>query len=220
MEREEVPLIVVPSELLLYQWLKELRETLSSLAPQILICGGGNSEWRRDQLLSPWTRPRASTPNRIVLSTLQTACMDDFRSRLRQGDHLFLVADEVHRIGSTENRKLLSVETGPRMGLSATPRRAGDPEGTQAIFDYFDGVVPPPFTLKDAIPSTLTPYFYYVHTIRLTPEEQEKWTEFSKRLARVAAQANKAGHGDATLSARVQQLLIDRARIIKAAQNN
>lgn len=215
----EVPLVLVPSELLLNQWLNEIRDTLGDLDPQILVCGGGHSEWRKDQLLSPWTRVRTAGSPRIVLSTMQTAATEEFRSRLRQGDHLFVVADEVHRIGSSENRKLLSTQSGPRLGLSATPRRAGDPEGTQALLDYFHGVVPPPFTLKDAIPSALAPYFYYVHSIRLAPDEQAKWVEISKRLARAIAQS-KAPNGDgAAMSARVQQLLIDRARIVKSAAN-
>ncbi|MEI7923596.1 MAG: DEAD/DEAH box helicase family protein [Planctomycetota bacterium] len=219
LSKGEVPLILVPSELLLSQWLKEIRDALSDLDPLILVCGGGNSEWRKDQLLSPWTRAKPSEKPRMVLSTLQTASSDEFRSRLRQGDHLFLVSDEVHRIGSAENRKILSVQSGPRLGLSATPRRAGDPEGTNALLEYFHGVVPPPFTLKDAIPSTLTPYFYYVHTISLTPDEQEKWLEITKKLSRFVAQANNPGSADPSLSARVQKLLIDRARIVKAAQN-
>jgi superfamily II DNA or RNA helicase len=219
LEQNEVPLVLVPSELLLAQWLKEIREVLGDINPQLLVCGGGHTEWRKDQLLSPWTRPKPSGNPRLVLSTLQTAATEEFRSRLRQGDHLFLVADEVHRIGSTENRKLLSVRSGPRLGLSATPRRAGDPEGTQALLDYFQGIVPPPFTLKDAIPSALTPYFYYVHTIRLTPDEQDKWQELTKRLARYLTQAKGPGAGDPAASARLQQLLIDRARIVKAAHN-
>lgn len=150
-------------------------------------------------------RAKPSAKPRLVLSTMQTASTDEFRAKLRQGDHLFLVADEVHRMGSTENRKLFSLASGPRLGLSATPRRAGDPEGTQAILEYFQGIVPPPFTLKDAIPSALTPYFYYVHTIRLTPDEQSKWEEISKRLSRFLAQASKPGSPDASLSARIQQ---------------
>ncbi|MFO0884818.1 MAG: DEAD/DEAH box helicase family protein [Pirellulales bacterium] len=215
----EVPLVLVPSELLLIQWLKEIRDTLGDLAPKILVCGGGHSEWRKDQLLSPWTRPKATASPRIVLSTMQTAVTDEFRSRLRQGNHLFIVADEVHRVGSAENRKLLTIEAGPRLGLSATPRRAGDPDGSRALLDYFHGVVPPPFTLKDAIPSALTPYFYYVHSIRLTSREQEAWEELSKKLAKAVAQSKSSQEGTSAMSARVQQLLIDRARIVKAAEN-
>lgn len=219
LEQGEIPLILVPSELLLIQWLKELRESLADLEPQILVCGGGHHEWRSDQLLAPWSRSKPSSKPRLVLSTMQTASTDEFRSRLRQGNHIFMVADEVHRMGSTENRKLLTLESGPRLGLSATPRRAGDPEGTQVILDYFHGIVPPPFTLKDAIPSALTPYFYYVHTIHLTPDEQGKWEDISKRLSRFVAQASKPGKADAALTVKIQQLLIDRARIVKVAAN-
>jgi superfamily II DNA or RNA helicase len=215
----EVPLILVPSELLLIQWLKEIREALADIEPQLLVCGGGHIQWRSENLLTPWTRAKQSAKPRLVVSTMQTASTDEFRAKLRQGDHLFIVADEVHRMGSAQNRKLFSLASGPRLGLSATPRRAGDPEGTQAILDYFQGIVPPPFTLKDAIPSALTPYFYYVHTIRLTPEEQSKWVEISNRLSRFVAQASKPGSPDANLSARIKHLLIERARIVKAAAN-
>ena len=68
----------------------------------------------------------------------------------------------------------MSIKSGPRLALSATPRRYGDPEGTQAIFDYFGDIVPPPFTLKDAIDSgVLTKYMYYPHQIRLSESEQK-----------------------------------------------
>ena len=137
----------------------------------------------------------------------------------QQGGHIFIVADEVHRIGSLENRKLLTLETGARLGLSATPRRAGDEEGTKLIFDYFHGVIPPPFTLKDAIPSALTPYFYYVHSIRLTDSEQELWGEITHKISKLFAQKVSSETFDVSLNNRLQMHLIERARIIKSAEN-
>src|SRR5262249_16219049 len=89
-------------------------------------------------------------------STMQTAAMPTFRSAVQKGEHIFLVADEVHRVGSPENRNILSLNSGPRLGLSATPRRAGDPEGTAAILDYFGGLLPPPFTDQEPSPHTST----------------------------------------------------------------
>lgn len=115
--------------------------TLADLNPSVLVCGGGQSRWRDEDLLAPWTR--SGERARIVLATMQTASTAEFRSGIRQGEHLFLVADEVHRLGSAEHQKLFTLQTGPRLGLSATPRRAGDPIGTDAIFTYFNGVVPP-----------------------------------------------------------------------------
>src|SRR6202022_1336785 len=126
------------------------------------------------------------------LATMQTAASDDFREILRQGQHLFIVADEVHRLGSIEHLKILSFDTGPRMGLSATPLRAGDPTGTNAILEYFDGIIPPPFTLRDAIESNaLTPYLYYVHQVELLPGEQDAWHDLTRRIKQYAARSAK-----------------------------
>ena len=97
--RREVPLIVVPSELLLDQWHRELIENLPDVKPEILMCGAGHTKWREHGLVGPWTRAASDTP-RIVLSTMQTAAMIEFRSAIGQGSHVFLVADEVHRVGS------------------------------------------------------------------------------------------------------------------------
>src|SRR5262249_758296 len=147
----EIPLVLVPSELLVAQWRKEITDTLSDLNPVILTCGAGQSRWRDEALLAPWTRP--GDRQRVVIATMQTAASLEFRSAIRQGAHLFLIGDEVHRMGSPEHLKLFELETGPRLGLSATPRRAGDPVGTDAIFKYFNAIVPPPFSLADGIAS-------------------------------------------------------------------
>lgn len=217
--KNEIVVILVPSELLLAQWIKEIHETLNDLEPRLLICGGGHTEWRDECLLTPWTRHNLGGKPRIVISTLQTAATDEFRAQLQQGEHIFIIADEVHRIGSPENRKLLLLNTGARLGLSATPRRAGDAEGTKLIYEYFNGIIPPPFTLKDAIPSTLTPYFYYIHTIRLTSDEQDSWNEISSRISKLFAQKLASNSIDISLNRRIQILLIERARIVKAAKN-
>lgn len=213
--RREVPVIVVPSELLLDQWHRELTENLPDVKPQILRCGAGYTKWREDGLVGPWTRAGSDTP-RIVLSTMQTAAMNEFRSAIRQGNHVFLVADEVHRVGSPNHLQLLTLDTGPRLGLSATPRRAGDPRGTARILDYFNGIVQPPFTLQDAIESgALTPYFYHVHTVTLTNTEQMQWDEITKRIRRISAMNASAKEPDPD---QVKKLLIERARLLKQAQ--
>lgn len=217
LSKDEVPLILVPSDLLLTQWQRELREELGDIAPDVLVCGGGNTEWRDKRLLETWTRPRRSARRRVVLATLQTAASPAFLQFLIQGDHLFVVADEAHRLGSKRNSLLLKLRSGPRLGLSATPRRAGDPVGTAAVFDYFDGVVPPPFTLQDAIRTSLTPYFYYVHTISLSAPEQEQWEELTQRISRLVAINADHESGLNGADQRLKSLLIQRARIVKAA---
>ena len=151
LRRRETPLVLVPSDLLLKQWQTELTETFASDGLQLMICGAGHDRWKGGSGLRSWTRPSSGGAPRAVLATLQTASREEFRGLCVQGDHLFLVADEAHRLGAPAARRLFDLDTGPRLGLSATPVRAGDPEGTAALMSYFEGVVPPPFTLADAI---------------------------------------------------------------------
>lgn len=216
--RKEVVLVLVPSDLLLNQWAEELRATFETLDLRLLICGGGHSEWKEDSRLRSWTRAGAAA-SRVVLATLQTASSDDFLRACRDGQHLFLVADEVHRLGAVHTKRILELNTGPRLGLSATPTRFGDAEGTAAILEYFQGIVPPPFTLADAIRAgTLTPYAYHVHRVHLEAEEEEEWHRLTKVIRKRSAQLFSANSLDTDPNSDLKMLLIRRARIIKSAK--
>lgn len=211
------PAIFVPNTDLLEQWKAELNSTNQDLDPNLLICGGGNNDWKKDGLLRSWTRAKGSP--RIVLSTMQSGIADDFQSLFNDGEHIFLIADEVHRIGSPEHQKLLDFDAGWRLGLSATPRRYGDEEGTAAIMEYFNGIVQPPFSLADAIKAgRLTPYFYHVHTVSLTPAEQDDWEELTQEIRKRYARSQAGDDTDLDdLPEHIKQLQINRARILKKA---
>lgn len=212
--RSETPLILVPSELLLHQWNEEIKETFSDLDPYVLLCGAGHTQWRTEQRLGYWSAQ--SGRNRIIIATMPTASTNEFLRMMRDGQHIFILADEVHRLGSKENRKILGLETGARLGLSATPRRAGDPEGTSALLEYFGDIIPPPFLIRDAIKAgVLTPYMYYVHTVNLDQNEQTQWDEFTNRIKRLCAQNKKKP--DTQVQERINKLFIQRSRIAKSA---
>lgn len=217
--RGEIPLILVPSELLLKQWDEELRGTFGDAGLQLMVCGGGYARWRDGARLRTWSRPGEGAP-RAILATIQTASSDEFRGLLVGGQHLFMVADEVHRLGATSASQLLTLDTGARLGLSATPERAGDPEGTAQILDYFEGIVPPPFGLEDAIKAgALTPYAYNVHTVALQDDERAEWIKATDEFRRLYARSMAAGgDGSDDPSARLKLLLIRRARIVKGAR--
>ena len=134
-------------------------------------------------LVPEWIRRALSYPR-----CRQQQCWSSVR-RYDREDTSFLSPTRFIGWEVRNHLQLLTLDTGPRLGLSATPRRAGDPTGTMRIFDYFNGIVPPPFTLKDAIKSgSLTPYFYHVHTVTLTETEEEHWNETTKRIRRISAQ--------------------------------
>lgn len=211
-------IVLVPSALLLRQWHQELTHHLKDIAPQILLVGAGNDAWRSDDLLRPWTAPRTpSSAPRIVIAMIPTAATDAFLSKVIHHDRLLVVADEAHRLGSPSAQRLLRLEAPWRLGLSATPTRAGDPEGTARLLDYFGGVLPPPYTLADAIHDrVLTPYNYVPHPIELDSAEQASYDDLSRKLRREAGRRGDAIH-NLDSNERLRMLAIARARILKRA---
>jgi len=210
----EVVIVVVPDRVLFGQWHTELVETLDDLEPQVLRAGAGYSRWRDG--LEAWTRP--GEQRRLVLATIQTASSHAFIERVHPSTRSLLVVDEVHRAGSPVHQNLLNDERfcGARLGLSATPRRAGDPSGTAAILSFFEGILEPRYTLADAVrDGVLCKYFYRPHTVQLTEEEQQEWDEISARVGQLYARLNDAP--DAGLRERLKRLLIRRARVVKQA---
>lgn len=215
-----VALVLVPSRLLLEQWALELSDEIADAV--ILRAGGGHDAWRSRGRIEAMTMPGDDLGPRVVLATMSSAHSAEFLSRVVQGHHLLIVADEVHRLGSTENSTILSLDSGARLGLSATPRRFGDPDGTAKILAYFGGILPPPFTLADAVlAGRLVPYEYFPHPVLLSQEEAQKWSDLALRIKREMAKATDAKNpvptGDA--ASRIKQLLIRRARITKKATN-
>lgn len=210
-KHEEVPVVVVPDTTLFAQWHEELLAAVAPLGARTLRVGAGFDSWRG--VLRDWTT--VGDGRRLVLATVQTARTEPFLSGLARGEHLFLVADEVHRLGSPGNRALLDQSLfGARLGLSATPEWAGDDTRTAAILAYFGGVLEPRYTLADAVrDGVLTRYFYRPHTVPLADDEASEWRRLARKIAQLRAQLGDNADGDT----RLERLLFDRARIVKQA---
>jgi hypothetical protein len=64
-----------------------------------------------------------------------------FQNLIKETDiPIFLIADEVHHLGSELSLYLLPQKAEFRLGLSATPERWYDPDGTEGISAYFKGI--------------------------------------------------------------------------------
>lgn len=112
---------------------------------------------------------------------------DKFQSLLKEADiPIFLIADEVHHLGSEMNLSLLPEKAAFRLGLSATPERWYDPEGTEAISNYFKGVV---FSLDlgEAIYKydVLSRYSYVIQPVELKEDEFERYRAISLQIAKM-----------------------------------
>ena len=131
----------------------------------------------------------ALNPKRAVLVISREQLASLF-SRLEpdQKKRLIIIHDEVHGLGSPSLRSQLAGQHqafGYRLGLSATPEREYDEEGTKFIFDEI-GDVFFEFGLKDAIKRGILCEFDYVPlTYPLTEGDRQRLRQvYAKRSAR------------------------------------
>jgi superfamily II DNA or RNA helicase len=204
-------LVLVPGLPLLHQWDAELRAFFGGEV-EILRVSGEYPQWRQGSLLRDFLAPGGARKS-LVLATMDTAAGEDFVDRIADLESVFLVADEVHRIGSERRQRILEAAAGWRLGLSATWRRERDPGGSQAILDFFERILEPPYTIADAIrDGYLCRYRYVLHRVPLSDAEREEWENLSARIGRALAAA------DGEMSETVERLLIARGRIVKGAE--
>lgn len=214
-------LVYVPSKELLYQWRTDIEKSIPEMNIDFLLCGDGNALWRQPGILRSWTR-RVAGKKLVTIAMMTTAATSEFIGNVSCGNHLMVVADEVHEMGSVGRRILFGLNAGWRLGLSATPERYGDEKGTNAILDYFEGIIKPEYTLADAIAGgVLTRYFYYPQLVSLTETEQAEWDGLSSRIGKMWAAGKNNGMSSSEImcsNRNLQMLLIKRARILKNAR--
>ena len=127
-----------------------------------------------------------------------------------------LIADECHNLGTENILSSLPENVEYRLGLSATPVRQYDSDGTSKLFEYFgNGVYE--FGLKDAIGVCLVPYEYYIHPVFLNGDECQEIEQITLRIKRLSAIAKNSS--DESLGKELDRLRIKRGSIIEAAEN-
>ncbi len=202
--------VVCPYINLVKQWEREMMR----FGIRAVCCYGTQRSWA-GELRDGYARLQfGSTSVQGIITTNATFLSPSFRESLDEtiGHHL-VIADEAHNLGSEKVKEVLPEFIQLRLGLSATPERHYDEQGTQAIFDYFGPVVYE-FSLAQAIDAgVLAPYFYHPVLVDLTEEEAEEYIELSNRIAKAVMFAeSKADHDE-----KVMPLLIRRSRLLASA---
>jgi HKD family nuclease len=151
-QREEKLLIVVaaPYLPLIAQWCEEMTEF--GLEPRNLS-SAPNMRARNQELASASRRLRLTDSPSVeaLVVTHNTLCDPTFQAALQRADApVLLVADEMHNLGREEFISRPPEAIPYRLGLSATPVRQYDQEGTVALEKYFGSTVFA-FTLEQAI---------------------------------------------------------------------
>lgn len=130
-----------------------------------------------------------------------------------RGNALLLV-DEAHNFGAEYLRGLLTSTFNYRLALSATLDRHGDPEGTQALLDYF-GEKCIEYTLDRAIDEgKLTKYKYYPIIVSLSDSERELYADYSRQMAKCL---KKGKNGKLVLNDKGKKIALKRARVVAGA---
>lgn len=210
-------LVLVPSTILHRQWIKELELELPDR--QIVLLGAGNSLSGRESVFRTALTKSSGELGKIVLSTYNMACKNEFLNLIDEESSTLVCADEVHNIGANETQNIMRrIKFGARLGLSATPARKGSADETSLIQEYFGETLTPLFTIKDAIAAKrLVPYNYFFRTVTLTPAEEEDWNEITVKINKIVAINKGKFPTDKKEAAFFQRLLIKRAAIMKSA---
>jgi superfamily II DNA or RNA helicase len=201
--------VLVPYKHLVDQWLEELQ----NFGFQPIPCYESISVWKKHAADGIQEFNAKLTSHLCLVATHQTASMESFRKMLaRLHPPFLLVGDEIHELGATNYRKALAGKASWRIGLSATPDRWYDEEGTKVLRTYFGETVIK-YKLDQAISAkALTPYQYYVEKIDFTSEEIAEYLRLSKLIAQLSCDTERNRE-------RLEDLLRKRADLIGKAVN-
>lgn len=221
-----ITIISCPQNALAKQWKeKEIAQFTLSIDAEKVI-DGTNSNWKQELQNLCLENAAGFAEHCIIYTTHQTSSSDEFcriiTSNVSQKTKLIFIGDEVHWLGAKQYRKALLPQYEFRIGLSATPSRWFDDNGTRILASYF-GDSHFEFTIKDALteinPITgkhfLVDYFYNVYKVSLTQDEGIEYALLTEKISKLY----RLKDSDLNAEERYNRLLERRADIIKNATN-
>lgn len=189
--------IACPQSHLIDQWVKDVKKFFDG---EIIIASSKNNSWKKD-LKKLYKDFYFEVLNKaVVLTTHITLSSEYFMDIISDfNTEILLIIDEVHGIGSS--KQMFALNEGIykyRLGLSATPERWFDDEGTSVINNFFNGIVFE-FDIERALteinPDTgktyLTPYIYKPIIVDLNDEEYEEYNYLNKKIASLISSKKK-----------------------------
>ena len=208
-------IIAVPTKVLALQWVNDCKEF--GLANTFIDLKSSVADRIQDisDNIEALSLGISDVSVSIVLNG--TLCNEKFQKIISRAKiNQLLIADECHNLGTENILASLPDNVHYRLGLSATPVRQYDLDGTERLFDYFgDGIYE--FGLKDAIGVCLVPYSYYIHPVFLTEDECQEIEELTLRIKRLAAISHNSANE--SLRKELDMLRIRRGSVIESAEN-
>ena len=186
--------IACPTNILVKQWVRELQQKWDY---ESINTTKGSTVWIKDlNNVRRNFRDGIGSNLKIIVSSYDSFCTKDFVELIEEIKvPTMLIADEVHEAGSSERQKGLIEKYHYRLGLSATPVRYFDDEGTTALDQYFkpeidcgechgNSAVIVRKDLEWAIANdVLVPYYYYPYYETLDEDELDEYRALTRKIA-------------------------------------
>ena len=151
----------------------------------------------------------------ITHESLKSDFVDEVKNRSK-GIATLLIADEVHNLGSRGFMIKAPDFFDYKIGLSATPIRQYDDEGTSFLLQYFNDVVYE-FSLEEAIGKCLVSFDYHINLVHLNAEEEDDFYDLTQKIKRLSYAAEYGKDTDEYKN--LSGLWIKRRCIIETAVN-
>lgn len=210
--------IACPQSHLIDQWIKDIKKFYNG---KILIASSKNRIWKKEFKRIMRDSYMGLVDDVVIITTHRSLSSDYFTNCIKQfKNKILLIVDEVHGIGSSKQSSALIERYNFRLGLSATPQRWFDEEGTNFLMDYFNNVVFE-FNIGRALTEInpesgktyLTPYIYKPIVVDLTYEEFNKYRAYTRQIANIVSSKNKNKNKE-----KLKNLCIKRKNIINNAE--
>jgi superfamily II DNA or RNA helicase len=160
--------IIVPTINLLHQWKNELIKFMGVSEKDIGLFYGGKKD----------------NSKKIVIYVVNSAVNDsNILNHHNKEPYDLMIADECHHYGANLFSKIFKTNIQYNLGLSATPERENDKEGTIRIIE---GIGPKLFELNHMDdPDAIPPFNVWSVLVKLTSEESMKYEENSLEIGKL-----------------------------------
>lgn len=177
-DKELRVVVVVPTIVLMFQWVQTLLQHSNLPAQAIGRLGGGYND---------------DFQSRRILITVLASATQRLPKLVREAniqDHLLFVADECHHAGADEMSKVLKTKCRWSLGLSATPERDDIDVGyNKSLLGRRLGRIIYEFNLADALQHELVPKFTINHFgLSMTPGERQRYEALSRSITDAMSQ--------------------------------
>lgn len=215
----KVLLICVPGIELVEQW----QTDVCTFFPEatIIQCSSLHSDWKRLLL----ALIQAKIPQRTIIIATYDAAVSDFsmdKWKSIKAEKLALICDEVHNIGAKSTRRIMDLTPEYRIGLSATPQRNFDEEGSELILSYFNHQKYE-FSIRDAQREHyLVEYEYRIFPVLMNDADWQSYIQFTQQISKHRHSLNNDKLEAATRNAfeeKIEKLYRDRAGLIKKSDS-